>query len=65
MKDAEIEIGMSVEVNLPDGWRLGVVKSESPPYQLSNEKRYEVHGVGKKAFVTIASARSIRKAWMI
>ena len=51
MRDAEIEIGMMVEVNLHDGWHLGKVKSESPPYQLSNERRYEVHGTGKAGMV--------------
>lgn len=63
MNDKEIRIGLVVEVDINGAYCLGTVKQISPPYQLSNEKRYEVHGVGKKSFVTITSARSMRACW--
>ena len=51
-----LHIGDNVLVELPSGKLPGKIFGNAPPYQLSGEERFEVHG---KGFVTITSARSI------
>ena len=49
----------SVEVLLPAGWRSGkIFKILKGYYMLTGTTGYEVHG---KVFVTITSARSLKK----
>lgn len=52
-------IGDEVEVEMPDGFKVGRVVTVIPNYAWSGETKYSIHGRG---FVTIASARVIRKA---
>ena len=51
-------IGDDVIVKLPDGEHRGTVKEILCRYSFSEDTRYEVHG---KGFVTITSARAMRK----
>jgi hypothetical protein len=54
----EYSIGDEVEVEMPDGFRIGRVVTILPNYAWSGETKYSIHG---REFVTIASARVMRK----
>ena len=54
----EYVIGDEVEVEMPDGFKVGRVVTVLPNYAWSGETKYSIHG---REFVTIASARVMRK----
>jgi hypothetical protein len=54
----EYVIGDEVEVEMPDGFKVGRIVTVLPNYAWSGETKYSIHGRG---FVTIASARVMRK----
>ena len=51
-------IGDEVEVEMPDGSKVGLVVSVLPNFAWGGETKYSIHG---REFVTIASARVMRK----
>ena len=59
MTDSSYKIGDAVEVEMPDGFRLGRVVDVLPNFAWSGESKYSIHGDG---FITIASARVMRPA---
>ena len=58
MTDTTYSIGDEVEVEMPDGFKVGRVVTVLHNYAWSVKTRYSIHG---HDFVTIASARIMRK----
>ena len=58
MTDPTYSIGDEVEVEMPDGFKVGRVVTVLHNYAWSGETRYSIYG---HDFVTIASARIMRK----
>ena len=54
----EYKIGDEVEVEMPDGFKIGRVVTVIPNFAWSGESKYSIHG---REFVTIASARVMRR----
>lgn len=56
-KGHKYNIGDKVSVNMPDGWKDGIVVTVIPNYAWTGETKYSVHG---KELVTIVSARNMK-----
>lgn len=52
--------GDPVDVLLPAGWMPGIVHNDDAPRFAHNERKYEVHGLRSRPYVTITSAASMR-----